>query len=211
MVYLLHLGSWFLHLYNLFQMATKEDIITLPHANLRQKSRRVGIVDDKIRSLIADMEAATLDWEDSREHEVGVALAAVQIDQLYRVVVVRNDFEDKNDRTFITLINPEITKYEGEIEEDFEGCLSILDTYGKVPRHSKVKVKALNANGKEIRVTAEGFLARVLQHEIDHTNGIVFIDHIKDKKDAFYRLSDGGKLDQLDYNTDIKDNQTLWE
>lgn len=191
-------------------MATKDNIITLPHPNLRVRSKRVGIIDDSIKQLIKDMEAATLDWEDSREHEVGVALAAVQIDHLYRVVVVRNNFDDKNDRTFITLINPEITKLEGEIEEDFEGCLSILDTYGKVPRHTKIRVKALNIHGKEIRITAEGFLARVLQHEIDHTNGIVFIDHIKDKKDAFYQLGADGKLEALDYDTSIKNSEVLW-
>lgn len=191
-------------------MATKDDIITLPNPHLRQKSQKVGFIDEKIQQLVADMEAATLDWEDSRDHEVGVALAAVQIDQLYRVVVVRNNFDDKNDRSFITLINPEITKYEGVIEEDFEGCLSILDTYGKVPRHSKVRVKALNSEGKEIRVTAEGFLARVMQHEIDHTNGTVFIDHIKDNPEAFYRLSPDGKLDKLDHDAEIKNNPVLW-
>ncbi|MFZ1323954.1 MAG: peptide deformylase [Candidatus Saccharimonadales bacterium] len=191
-------------------MATKDDIITLPAFNLRQRSKRVGVVDDAVRRLIAGMEAATLDWEDSRDHEVGVALAAVQIDSLLRVVVVRNNFDDREDRTFMTLINPEITKYEGEIDEDFEGCLSILDTYGKVPRYSKVKVKALDATGRPIRISAEGFLARVLQHEIDHTNGIVFIDHIKDKPEAFYRLNDSGKLEKLDYEADIKDNKTLW-
>lgn len=191
-------------------MATKDNIITLPAFNLRQRSKRVGVVDDAVRRLIAGMEAATLDWEDSRDHEVGVALAAVQIDSLLRVVVVRNNFDDREDRTFMTLINPEITKYEGEIDEDFEGCLSILDTYGKVPRYSKVKVKALDATGRPIRISAEGFLARVLQHEIDHTNGIVFIDHIKDKPEAFYRLNDSGKLEKLDYEADIKDNKTLW-
>lgn len=191
-------------------MATKENIITLPHSSLRTRSKRVGLVDDKIRQLIADMEAATLDWEDSRDHEVGVALAAVQIDRLLRVVVVRNNFDNKKDRSFITLINPEITKLEGEIEEDYEGCLSILDTYGRVPRHTIVKVKALNEAGKEVRITAEGFLARVLQHEIDHTNGTVFIDHIKGKKDAFYHLDKEGKLVPLDYDTVVKDNKTLW-
>ena len=191
-------------------MATKDRIITLPHPDLRKRSKRVGVVDDSIRSLIADMEAATLDWEDSRDHEVGVALAAVQIDTLLRVVVVRNNFDDKKDRGFITLVNPEITKYEGEIEEDFEGCLSILDTYGKVPRHSKIKVKALNEHGQPVRIAAEGFLARVLQHEIDHTNGIVYIDHIKDKKDAFFRLSEDGKLEPLSFEADIKDNKILW-
>lgn len=191
-------------------MAKKEDIITLPNLHLRQRSKKVGVVDNSIKQLIEDMESATLDWEDSRDHEVGVALAAVQIDKLYRVVVVRNNFDDKKDRTFITLINPEITKYEGELEEDFEGCLSILDTYGKVPRHTKVRVKALNAQGKPIRITAEGFLARVLQHEIDHTNGIVYVDHIKGKKDAFYRLNEAGKLEPLNYERDILNSNTLW-
>jgi peptide deformylase len=191
-------------------MATKDSIITLPRDNLRVRSKKVGIVDDKIKQLVLDMESATLDWEDSREHEVGVALAAVQIDVLTRVVVIRNDFNDKKDRSFMALINPEITKYEGEIEEDFEGCLSILDTYGKVSRHNKIRVKALDIEGKPIRITAEDFLARVLQHEIDHTNGKVFIDHIKDNKDAFYRLNSEGKLEPLDYNKEIKDNKTLW-
>ncbi len=191
-------------------MATKENIITLPNPNLRKRSKRVGIIDEKIKQLIDDMEAATLDWEDSRDHEVGVALAAIQIDSLHRVVVVRNNFDDKNDRTFITLINPEITKLEGDVVEDFEGCLSILDTYGKVPRHDRVKIKALDETGKAIRITAEGFLARVLQHEIDHTNGVVFVDHIKDNKQAFFHLNQEGKLEALDYDEVIRDNKDLW-
>src|SRR5690349_20893646 len=132
-------------------MATKADIITLPNPRLRKRSKRVGLVNGAIQKLISDMETATLDWEDSREHEVGMALAAIQIDKPLRVVVIRNNFDDKKDRTFLTLINPEIVKYEGTIEEDYEGCLSISDTYGKVPRHSKVKVKATGVNGKPIR------------------------------------------------------------
>src|SRR5688572_28367640 len=124
-------------------MASKDNIITLPHAHLRQKSKRVGLITDQIRQIVADMETATLDWEDSRKHEVGVALAAVQIDHLLRIVVVRNEFDNKKDRTFQVFIHPEITKFEGEITEDYEGCLSIKDIYGKVPRYSKVRVNAL--------------------------------------------------------------------
>ena len=156
------------------------------------------------------MESATLDWEDNREHEVGVALAAVQINKMLRLVVIRSNVDDKNDRTFMALINPEITKYEGQLVTDYEGCLSVANVYGLIERHSKVRVRALNSKGKEIRLTAEDFLARVLQHEIDHTNGIVFIDHIKDKPDAFYHLSAEGKLIPADYKTDIKDNFSLW-
>jgi len=188
----------------------KNNLITLPNSHLRQRSKKIGFIGEDIKKLIAEMEAATLDWEASREHEVGVALAAVQIDQLYRIVVVRNNFDDKDDKGFKVLINPEITKYEGELEDDYEGCLSVRNVYGKVPRYSRVRMKALDENGHEFRVTAEGFLARVLQHEIDHTNGIVFVDHIKDDTDAFYVLTEDGKLDKLDYEKEIKNNAELW-
>lgn len=191
-------------------MSTRNHIITLPNPHLRQRSKKIGIVSPEILKLVEDMESATLDWEDSREHEVGVALAAVQIDNLYRVVVIRDDFDDKNNRKFTVFINPEITKYEGNIVEDYEGCLSIRDIYGKVPRYSKVRVKALDLNGREFRIKAEGFLARIFQHEIDHTNGIVFIDHIKDNPQAFYTLGADGHLSELDYEKDIKDNNQLW-
>jgi len=191
-------------------MKTKDSIITLPQPALRQRSRKVGLITAEVKNIIKDMQAATLDWEDNRKHEVGVALAAVQIDVLLRIVVIRNNFDDKNDRTFLVFINPEITKYEGKIESSYEGCLSILDIYGKVPRHTKVRIKALDIDGKEIRVRAEGFLARIFQHEIDHTNGIVFIDHIQDKQDAFFRLTDTGDLESLDYKAKIESNDQLW-
>ncbi len=189
----------------------KDNIIHLPNHHLRERSKKVGLVDDAIKRLIQDMEEATLDWEDSRAHEIGVALAAVQVDSLLRVVVIRNDFDNKLDRTFQVFINPEITKYEGKQVEDFEGCLSVKDIYGKVKRYEKVRIKALDQDGQPIRVTAEGFLARVFQHEIDHTNGIVFIDHIRDQKDAFYHLDEGGHLEPLDYKTQIVDNSDLWQ
>lgn len=190
----------------------KDAIITLPHTDLRKRSQKVGVITKEIEQLVADMEAATLDWEDSREHELGVALAAVQIDKMYRVVVVRNNFDDKTDRTFQIFINPEITKYEGNVVEDYEGCLSVKDIYGKVPRYSKVRIKWQSLDGSwHSQKISEPFLARVFQHEIDHTNGVVFIDHIKDKPKAFYRLNGEGHLDPLDYEKDISSNATLWE
>ncbi len=190
---------------------TKDDIIKLPNPRLRQKSERVGIVTDEIKRIVQDMEEATLDWDKSRAHEVGVALAAIQIDRLYKIVVVRNDYNDKDNHEFTVFINPEITKLEGEIKADFEGCLSVPEVYGKVPRHTKVRVKALNLNGKPFRVTAEGFLARIFQHEIDHCNGIVFIDHIKGDTEAFFNLNEDGKLDPLDYEKDVKNSSILWQ
>jgi len=190
--------------------STRESLITLPNKHLREPSQKVGVITDEIKNIVQAMKETTLDWEDSREHEVGVALAAIQIDRKLRIVVVRENMEDKTNRNFIVFINPEITKFEGKVIEDFEGCLSIKDIYGKVPRYSKVKVKALDINGKEFRVTAEDFLARVFQHEIDHTKGIVFIDHIKDNPKAFYQLDKSGELKELDYENDIKSNNLLW-
>lgn len=190
---------------------TRKDIIALPNTHLRQRSKKVGAISPAIKQLVADMAAATLDWEDHRKHEVGVALAAIQIDQPIRIVIIRNNFNDKTDRTFRVFINPKITKFEGQLKEDFEGCLSIKDVYGKVSRYEKVRVSALDENGRPIRLKAEGFLARVFQHEIDHTNGKLFIDHIKDKPEAFYRLDSEGQLEKLDYEKDIKNSRILWE
>lgn len=188
----------------------KDNIITLPNLSLRERSKKVGVVSTDVMKIIDDMKAATLDWEDNRKHEVGVALAAVQVNILLRIVVVRGDFDNKKDRTFKVFINPEITKFEGTKIDDYEGCLSIKDIYGKVPRYEKVKVKALDENGQQVRLTADGFLARVFQHEIDHTNGIVFIDHIKDDPEAFFKLDEEGHLVSLDYEKDVRNNSILW-
>ena len=170
---------------------TKADIIALPDPRLHRRSQRIGHIDDDIRRLASNMIAATLDWEASRQHEHGVALAAVQIGQLQRLIIVRDNFEDKTNRAFGVFINPEIVKEEGEPVEDLEGCLSVKDLYGAVLRYPKVKVKALNLDGKPVRVTATGFLARVFQHEIDHTNGLVFVDRVKDAKKLFTLQPDG--------------------
>lgn len=189
----------------------KEDIITLPNPHLREKSAKVRELSPEVLRLIDDMTAAAIDWEASRPHEISAALAAVQIDRLDRVVIVRSDFEDKAADEFTALINPEIVKYEGKLVEDYEGCLSVKDVYGKVPRYTKIRVRATNTEGQEVRFKADGFLARVIQHEIDHTNGIVFIDHLKDSPSAFYRLDETGELEPLDYDEHVKDNSILWD
>jgi len=190
---------------------TKDDIITLPNHHLREKSAKISEINDDTLKLISDMTAAAIDWEASRPHEISAALAAVQIDALQRVVIIRSDFDNKEDNEFTTLINPEIVKYEGNLVEDYEGCLSVKDIYGKVPRYSKIRVRAINTEGQEVRFKADGFLARVIQHEIDHTNGVVFIDHIKDNTKAFYRLDDSGELEPLNYDEHIKDDSILWD
>ena len=180
-------------------MASQDIIINLPNVHLHNKSQRVGIITKQIHQIIENMKSATLDWEETRPHEVGVALAAIQIDKPLKIIVIRNNFEDKDDKTFSVFINPAITKLEGEIKEDYEGCLSVQDIYGKVPRHSKVRVRALDEHGHLIRIKADGFLARVLQHEIDHINGVTFVDHIKNHQEAFYHLTEDGKLVKLAY------------
>lgn len=190
---------------------TKDDIITLPNPHLRQKSAKVHVVTEDTVRLSNDMIAAALDWEDSRPHEVSAALAAVQVDALERVIIVRDDFNNKSTREFMTMINPEIIKYEGELIEDYEGCLSVKHIYGKVPRYSKIRVRATDLEGNEIRFKADGFLARVIQHEVDHCNGIVFIDHIKNDKNAFYKLDEKGELRPLNYDEDIAKNSILWD
>lgn len=194
-------------------MKQKSDrkIITLPHDSLRKVSASVDKITDKTRELVEDMVRLALEWEEEREHEVSVALAAVQIDCLQRVIIVRRSFKDRSDKHFHVYIDPEITKYEGDIVEDYEGCLSIKDVYGKVPRHSKVRIQALDLEGNPVKVVAKGFLARVFQHEIDHTKGTVFIDHIRDNSEAFFKLEKDGYLVALDYDKDVKNNKDLWE
>lgn len=179
---------------------THKDIITLPDKRLREKSAKVQVITDKTLRLIKNMLAATLDWEDSRPHEIAVALAAVQIGELERVVIVREDFENKSNKNFVVLINPEIIKKEGKIITDKEGCLSVKDVYGDVPRHEKVRIRAIDINGNEVRIKSPNpFVARILQHEIDHCNGKCFVDHITHDKNAFSILTSKGDLVPIEY------------
>lgn len=189
----------------------KISIITLPNPHLRQKSVKVTKITPDIIRLVEDMTKLALDWEDSRPHEISAAIAAAQVDRPESLIIVRSDLDDKSVRDFTALINPQIVKFEGGTSKDFEGCLSVPDIYGKVTRYNKIRVKALDINGNEIRLKARDFLARVIQHEIDHINGIVFIDHIKDDKDAFFELDEKGDLQPLDYDEKIKNNSILWD
>jgi peptide deformylase len=197
---------------------THKNIITLPNDHLRQRSRRITQIDADTRQIVSDMIAATLDWEAHRPNEVAVALAAVQIDKPVRIVIIRADFDNKENKNFQVLINPEITKYEGEIITDYEGCLSVKDVYGKVPRYSKIRGRAIDINGNRIKIkSTDPFLSRVLQHEVDHTNGICFVDHIAHNQDAFSVLTKSGDLVACPYSkvinsgiiADDEDNRAL--
>ncbi len=185
------------------KLASAKDIITLPNPTLWELSEDVKEITPEILEIIEKMKQAAIDWEDSRPHEVSVALAAVQIGILKNIVIVRENFEDKSVKDFKVFVNPRIVKTEGKIITDFEGCLSVKDVYGQTPRYNKVLVKTKNEKGQDIKIKAKGFLARVLQHEIDHSNGTVFVDRVKGQ-DHFYKLDQNGELQSLDYETEVK-------
>ena len=142
-------------------------IRTLPDPALRQKAKRVRNIDGSIRKLIADM----LETMHSTPGRVG--LAAPQIGVSLRVIVIGIPEEED-----IVLINPEIVRKKGE-RLIGEGCLSIPGYTGQVTRAESVTAKGLDQNGKEIRIKAEGLLAQALEHEIDHLNGMLYIDHLE--------------------------------
>ena len=185
-------------------------IITTPDPRLRQKSTKVGFIDDEIKNIIANMRKLSLDWEKEHPYELSAAMAAPQMGINKRIIIIRDDMEDKNHATFTALINPEVIKTEGKITKDYEGCLSVPKIYAMVPRPEKVKIKATLEDGNEVRIKADHELARVLLHEIDHLDGILFIDHVKDDKNAFYVMNDKGDLDPVDYDKEIKNNKELF-
>ena len=186
------------------------NIITTPDPRLRQKCKKVNHVDDEVRDMVKNMIQNCLDWEKDHEFEISAALAAPQLGYDRRIIVVREDTENKENADFIPLINPEVIKTEGKTIYDYEGCLSVPSIYGKVPRPAKARIKAQTIDGQEVRIKADGFLVRTLLHEIDHLNGILFIDHIKGVKDAFYRLNDKGDLEPVDYDKEIANNKELF-
>ena len=134
---------------------------------LRKKSREIEVIDDRIKELAEDM-------FDTMHKYDGLGLAGVQVGILKRIIVI--DLYD--DVSKFCLINPEIVEKSKETVELEEGCLSYPNQFGKVVRSAKVKVKALDLNGKKVTLEAEGLLAQALQHEIDHLNGEVFKDKI---------------------------------
>ena len=188
-------------------------IITTPDERLREKSEKVRKIDDEILGVIADMRKLSLDWEAKHPYELSAAMAAPQMGVLKRIIIIRDDMEDKKNASFTALINPEVIRADGKVKKDYEGCLSVPSIYGMVPRATKVKVKAMLEDGTEVRIKATDELARTLLHEIDHLNGVLFIDHIKGVRDAFYEMNEKGDLVPItgdDYEEKIADNNKLW-
>jgi peptide deformylase len=143
---------------------------------LRQKATRVRAVDDSLRKIADDMFETMLDAP-------GVGLAGPQVGLMRRMVVIHlpENYEEEGDpEVSLILVNPEIIKSQGR-EVGPEGCLSIPGWVGEVPRATKVTVRAMDLDNRQIRIKAEGILARVIQHEVDHLDGILYIDRVEDK------------------------------
>ncbi len=139
---------------------TEEDEI------LRKKSKKVDVIDERIKEIVNDMIETLHKYE-------GVGLAAVQVGMLKQIVVI----QEAEDEPIYVIINPEILSQSGtQIVE--EGCLSFPNKFAKIERPEKVKIKALDINGKPFEIKAKGLLAQAISHEIDHLNGEVFIDKI---------------------------------
>jgi peptide deformylase len=158
------------------------DIRIYPDPVLRTKTARVGAIDDNVKRLIEDM-------VETMHAAPGVGLAANQVGVSLQLAVI--DLSGQEDETrrhpLLVLINPEMLSLEGSVTEE-EGCLSIPDYAETVKRAAKVKVRALDRSGKPFELEAQGLLAKALQHELDHLNGLLFIDRLSPlKKNIFKR------------------------
>ena len=146
----------------------------LPDPVLRQKAKKVSTIDNSIQRLINDM-------VETMQQVNGVGLAAPQIGVSLRVVVLQMPGEEP-----VAIINPEIVKRSGE-QEVTEGCLSVPGYAGEIKRSASVTVKGRDQNGKEMRIKADGLLAQALEHELDHLNGILYIDHLE-SEDKLHKI-----------------------
>ena len=142
-------------------MASRE-VVTYPDPRLKQQAKSIAKVDAALKSLIEDMVSTMRDQR-------GLGLAANQVGVLQKILV----YDDGSGLG--VLINPKIVTAEGE-QRGFEGCLSVPGLQGEVCRAERIVVKGIDADGRAVKIKAEGLLARILQHEIDHLEGTLFID-----------------------------------
>lgn len=152
-------------------------IITHPHPVLKETAEPITEIDSEIRELAGDMAETMYDAP-------GIGLAANQIG-IPKKMIVYDLVKQDGDENLSVLINPEIVSAEGETSTE-EACLSVIDFSADVKRNARVKVTGLNLDGKEVEIEAEGLLAIVLQHEIDHLNGTLFIDRIGSLRRMLY-------------------------
>ena len=157
----------------------KLDILTFPNKFLRQPTKPVTDLDDTIQNLINDM-------AETMYEAPGVGLAAIQVGS-DKSVLVYDELPGEIKRQYGVVINPQIIETDGQIISENEGCLSVPDFRSDVKRAERILVEGVDREGKPIRLEAEGFLAIVLQHEIDHLNGTLFIDRISALKRELYK------------------------
>ncbi|SDT84883.1 peptide deformylase [Desulfobacula phenolica] len=166
-------------------------ILTYPEKSLLQPSDKVGTIDDDIIKLTEDMGETMFEAP-------GVGLAAPQVGVNKRIIVydsnAANPEDDGSKKKFTALINPEIISASGSIISEKEACLSVLDYSSDVKRYETVTVKALDTEGKQLEFEAQGILAVIMQHEIDHLDGILFIDRISILKRTMYKKKLAKKL-----------------
>jgi len=141
---------------------------------LRQKAKRVSRIDKSIQRLIDDM-------VETMRQANGVGLAAPQVGASLRVIVLQMPEEEP-----VAIINPEIVKRDGELEVN-EGCLSVPGYFGEIKRSASVTVKGRDRQGKAIRIKATSLMAEALEHEIDHLNGVLYIDHME-SQDKLHKI-----------------------
>ncbi|MEK7526229.1 MAG: peptide deformylase [Patescibacteria group bacterium] len=177
-------------------------IVTAKAASLRQESKKVGKIDKKVKDLIADMKQ-TLSVQKDPE---GVGLAAPQIGKNFRIFLVNYDGLEK------VIINPEILEIskDGQPkpktksgkkkkgEDLLEGCLSLPHYYGPLKRSTKIKIKYLDEKGQEVVEEFKDFFAQIIQHEIDHLNGILFIDRIIEQNSPLYKFHKDGDWEKVE-------------
>ena len=158
-------------------MAIRE-IITFPNPILRQQAEEITVFDEELKKLAADMGETMYDAP-------GVGLAANQIGVLKQIVVV-DISKDEEEKKFVALINPVISRGEGAVAGE-EGCLSVLEYEAKVKRFQKIHVTARDLEGNPVEFDAEDRFARIIQHEVDHLHGKLFIDHLSALKRSLYK------------------------
>lgn len=172
----------------------KLKVVGVKNPILRQKAKPVTKVDKKIKTLIADMK----DTLDAQRDPEGVGLAAPQVGKSLQLFIAKYKGFDR------VIMNPEIlehSKIKAKIKHGkkniLEGCLSLPHYYGPIERDQKVKIKYLNEDGKDVTEEFEGFHAQIVQHEIDHLNGILFVDHILSQKAPLYKF-DGEEWEEVE-------------
>jgi peptide deformylase len=159
---------------------TLREIVTLPDPVLRRKAKAISKFDKNLQTLIDDM-------IETMRAEPGVGLAAPQVNVSERLIVVEyaegddeetEEMEDKppKPKKLYVMINPEIVKASNEKIMGVEGCLSVPNLQGEVERHQSLQVKGLNRHGQPLKIKANGWMARIFQHEIDHLDGVLFTD-----------------------------------